>query len=339
MNDIFKNVKNDQMTPELNREMNDLFIKGLAKTIRPMASDAIDRIGEEMHNAESGMPYFSGSLSGSVNEMDEIIRTQNRRMKRGGSVPQAEEFDDDPAKEDGGNFLSFHNREQLLENLNLVYVNLIEFFKDTGLNDRNSESLINSIQVIEKSIDMAGGEVENPFAPEDFVSGLESPDTGNDAEEKAQRVIDNTVKFYKAGKVSEIDIVVHDNDEKYIKVVFSGYCRTDASTSKQPYTATGFIGPIKKFIGVEAIDYIYRSPNGGSMYVRSFEGGRWINKSNDFSIIFDEFNIESYDSKTENSAHNATNDEIIQEEITGKEAHLSHEGEEEEILDFEIEEK
>lgn len=163
--------------------------------------------------------------------------------------------------------------ESLLIGLYEIYDGLIDIFQRIGINHEISDKLTTQIWNLEKSMAKLGGTIEKTFVPEDYVSGLENPNL----EENAVKVISTTKRCYKLGSIENEKIEEGGNT---IRLTFKG----SLSSSGVKYVAQGVIkAGVRGWTGSEAIDYIYKT-GGGKMSVRSFEGGKWINCSENFDI-------------------------------------------------------
>jgi len=164
------------------------------------------------------------------------------------------------------------NAEKLLLNLYEVRDGLLESFpviKSSNL----SKSLIGHINVLASCIRELGGEAED-FDPIKNMSGLQTPAMVKTAE----RVIETTKLCYTLGKVENAFV---KDDGKSIIVSFIG--ENDDIT----YKATGTITCKNKWLGNEAIDYIYCTGS-GKMSVKALnENGVWIDKSNNYNVYWE----------------------------------------------------
>jgi len=202
----------------------------------------------------------------------------------------------DVANEKPRNLIS----EKLLITLYEIRDSLINIFSKCELNSNISESLADEISRLGDCIVYIGGDVED-FDPLSYASGLDTPDSIKNAEE----VLKRTIQCYKLGEIKQAKI---QEDGKEILIVFAG------KNKETTYQATGRI-IAKSWTGNEAIDYVY-SPKSGKMSVKSFEGGKWVNKSldgnSDYSVSW-ELQEQSINKK------NSTNSEetsLNKEEVT-----------------------
>ena len=322
--------KNDELTPEIIDEMNDMFYGALKGAIGAPSKEKIESLQNTQENPASSI-MLGASLGGDMDTMTGLInaaKNKNVFVNKNTDLAAAN-----------------LSKEQLLKKLYSIYDKNIEMFKFIGVNSEASDLLIESIQLLEASIELTGGKVDVPFAPEDFVSGLSLPDYEKTSLEKAGKVIDNTKKFYKAGKVKEYQIEEDETGNKFIYIVFSGESKAkDGSIVK--YTASGHVGPISRFDGSEAIDYMYREKTGGNIFVRSFFGGKWINKSQDYTIEFDNLDINDMSKKRQKEEIISNSTEEAQEYEQSENENILHEDLQEEVeedleedLGFEIQEK
>lgn len=159
---------------------------------------------------------------------------------------------------------------QLIKAISVIRENLMGV---CGLDSNVSSLLADEINNLGNVIRYLGGSVEE-FDPLDYMSGLGSPDNTKNAEE----VIKRTIQCYKMGKISNAKI---KNDGREINISFQG------ETKDIKYVASGIISS-SNWIGNEAIDYVY-TPSSGRMTVKSFENGRWVNKSEngDYDIAWE----------------------------------------------------
>lgn len=207
------------------------------------------------------------------------------------------------------------NTEKLLVSLFEIRDDMME---QVALMDINSDLVTKITSYVNKIggciVDL-GGEVEL-FEPINHVSGLQMPSFIKNAE----RVVDNTMQCYKMGKITKTQI--HE-DNKTIDIFFQG------NTKDTLYDVEGSVTALKSWIGNEAIDYIY-TKGSGKMFVRAFEDGRWIDKSDQFEICWS-LN-ESAIEKTLTQNKNEKKEEVISKTVNNDE-------EEDFDADFSIEEK
>jgi len=143
-----------------------------------------------------------------------------------------------------------------------VHNNLICAFSECKLNSPMANTLTSQINKIGSCIVNMGGEADM-FEPLNHVSGLKIPDTIKNAQE----VISRTIQCYRLGEIK--DAKVNDKGNE-INIVFEG------EEGDTKYTAYGRI-IANAWTGNEAIDYVY-TPSAGRMSVKSFQGGRWMDK-------------------------------------------------------------
>lgn len=162
--------------------------------------------------------------------------------------------------------------ENLLLKTYGVRDNLISSFGQIKLGSglaRNVTSIINDLGEI---IEELGGQAEK-FDPLAHVSGLKAPDM----EKNASRVVENTRDSYSIGAIEDARI-----DGKNIVIEFTGH------TDEVRYKAVGTVTASTGWIGNEAIDYIY-TPGEGKMSIKAFDGGRWVDKSSNYDIVWELF--------------------------------------------------
>ena len=158
--------------------------------------------------------------------------------------------------------------EELLESLYSIRDGLIEDFSSISLGTKLAGSLTSKINGLGGCIRRMGG-VADDFEPLNHVSGLDVPNQTKNA----KRVMENTLECYKLGKAEQVSI---GEDGRELVIDFTG---TEGDVS---YVATGKI-VAEEWNGNEAIDYVY-TPGEGRMSVRAFESGRWLDKSDKYSI-------------------------------------------------------
>jgi len=201
--------------------------------------------------------------------------------------------------------------EKILTAIYDVRDNLIDAFGGCKLNSALSDNLSQQINALGSCIVNLGGNAD-PFDPLNHVSGLEMPDNVKNAEE----VVERTMQCYKLGTIEKAQI--HE-DGKEINIVFSG------KEGSMAYKATGRI-IAKAWTGNEAIDYVY-TPNAGKMSVKSFEGGRWVNRSDtkNYHISWElsEQDLTQVSAKTSSNKEEVTqtaqNNDIVIQDADGEE--------------------
>jgi hypothetical protein len=165
------------------------------------------------------------------------------------------------------------NTEKLLLDLYEMRDEMIDSAKELGLGSKVASTLTKNINKIGTFIQSYGGKVED-FNPIDSISGLEEPDLSNNAE----RVIANTKRSYRLGKIGEAQI---SKNGKEIVMAFVG------NTGEMGYKALGTISTKGVWMGSEAIDYVY-TPGSGKMSVKALNNdGKWIDKSLDFNVSWE----------------------------------------------------
>lgn len=230
---------------------------------------------------------LKSSLSGSLRYQADIESKNQSSDHSGYSVT---------AQEPTRNLVS----EKLLITLYEIRDNLITMFSKCELNSDISESLSDEINRLGDCIVYIGGDVED-FDPLSYASGLDTPDAVKNAEE----VLKRTIQCYKLGEIKEAKI---QEDGKEILIVFAG------KNKETTYQAKGRI-IAKSWTGNEAIDYVY-SPRSGKMSVKSFEGGKWINKSlegnSDYNVSWEL----QEQSASESNIKNSEETSLTKEEVT-----------------------
>lgn len=165
------------------------------------------------------------------------------------------------------------NTEKILTEMYDIRDEMIDSFKDVDVSSKLALTLTNSINKIGSFIKSYGGKVET-FDPLDNASGLEIPDITVNAE----RVIDNTRRAYKLGKIEKS---ATSNNGKEIQIEFTG------EKGEMVYRAMGTICANGSWTGSEAIDYVYTIGE-GKMSVKALNNeGRWADKSSDFKISWE----------------------------------------------------
>lgn len=156
--------------------------------------------------------------------------------------------------------------ESLLLDLYEVRDGLIEVFENLDHDSSLCKFVTANINMVGGCIMKLGGQVEN-FVPLMHISGLTKPSLSKTAE----RVVETTKQCYSLGSVGDDNIL---NDGKTIELTFSG------QTPTIQYKAVAKLTASKGWVGNEAIDYIY-SGGSGNLTVKSFEKGKWVDKSAD----------------------------------------------------------
>lgn len=165
--------------------------------------------------------------------------------------------------------ISNYNTEEMLMALYEVRDSLIDSFKNIDIDSEISQSLSANINKLGICIKKMGGEAES-FDPFNYLSGLQNPSTVKSAE----RVIETTKQCYALGKIE--DCFVKDAG-KTILITFSG------NKNNISYKAKGTITALRSWTGNEAIDYLYKTGS-GKMSVKAYDNGKWVDKSDDYSV-------------------------------------------------------
>jgi len=219
------------------------------------------------------------------------------------------------------------NTEKLLVELYEIRDEMIESTNEIGLGSKIASTLTKNINRIGAFIESYGGKVDN-FNPLDSVSGLDAPDMTSNAE----RVVSNTERSYRLGKIGETKI---SKNGKEIIIAFVG------NNGDVGYKALGTIGAKGVWMGSEAIDYVY-TPGEGKMSVRALNNeGKWIDKSSDFNISWELWENTGKDEECDDgkegikTAEKEENSVEIKEEVKSQ---TQNNDIDEEIGDFPIEE-
>ena len=225
---------------------------------------------------------------------------------------------------------------RLVITLKNIYHGLIDVFERSGLNSGVEDELVTLIKKTGACIQFLGEPVEE-FKPLSHLSGLQAPDMVKNA----NKVVETTNQCYKLGKIEETTV---SDDGKKIGIIFSG------QEGDMTYKAFGQISA-RSWEGSEAIDYIYVPETGGKMSVKTYEGGKWVDKSDTgvYDIYYDleeiDLSVEGKtkdDEKYTSSENNITveSDVEVEKNIPQKEevqpTTLNNEDDDEEIGDFPI---
>jgi len=183
----------------------------------------------------------------------------------------------EPASDAGRLFSGPHkevaeNTEELLTSLYEVRDNLISTFEGSKLNKVLADSITRNIHSLGSCITRLGGQV-NKFDPLEHVSRLKTPDL----QKNADRVIETTKQCY-LGSIEGIE--TKEDDVNTILATFVG------REGSVQYKAAATITAAHGWVGNEAIDYVY-TPGEGRLSVKAFSAGKWIDKSDDYSIYWD----------------------------------------------------
>jgi hypothetical protein len=189
---------------------------------------------------------------------------------------------------------------KLLVTLKNIRHGLIDVFERSGLNSGVEDHLVNLIEKTSACIQYLGEPIEK-FKPLSHLSGLQAPDMVKNA----NKVVDTTIQCYKLG---EIDDTTVSDDGRNIGIVFSGEERG------MKYKAYGTI-TARSWEGSEAIDYIYVPETGGKMSVKTFENGKWADKSDNgqYDIYYE---LEETDTTVEGNSQDDENNTSSENDIT-----------------------
>jgi len=158
---------------------------------------------------------------------------------------------------------------RLIGVLRKVHGGLVDTFERIGLNSGLEDNLVNLIDSVGACLAYLGDPTEK-FEPLRHLSGLQAPNLVKNA----GKVVETTLNCYKIGEVESHKI---SKDGSEIEIVFSGM------QGNIRYKAFGVVSSESAWEGSEAIDYIY-TPGSGKMSVKAFEKGRWIDRSDEYSI-------------------------------------------------------
>jgi len=183
--------------------------------------------------------------------------------------------------------------ESLLINLFEVRDSLIDTFSSLDIHSTSATKLTDNINKIGASIISLGGSIDD-FDPMEHVSGLQMPNL----QKNASRVIETTKQCYSLGQI-EGEILSNDK----IVMTFSG------SENNTLFKAKAKIGSYNGWSGNEAIDYIY-TPGAGKISVKAFQDGRWVDKSNSYSISWEL----TEEPKTASEQKNEKKENIVEED-------------------------
>lgn len=189
------------------------------------------------------------------------------------------------------------NTEEVLTDLFETRDSLIDMVK----NDSDiSSPLVDNINKLGSCIRKMGGEAEE-FDPFVHITGLQTPSMVKNA----HRVIENTKEAYTLGKIGETKV---DENGRTITIVFYGI-KDDIA-----YKAVGTITAEKRWLGNEAVEYIY-SPEEGRLSVKALnEDGEWIDKSNNYKISWElsegQMNVPENKEEVQVQASNNVEEEI-----------------------------
>jgi hypothetical protein len=160
--------------------------------------------------------------------------------------------------------------EVLIGVLRKMHASLVDVFERSGLNSGIESSLVTLIDSAGSCLTFLG-ESTHKFEPLKHLSGLQAPNMLKNA----SKVLETTLNCYKLGEITESKI---SDDGSVIEIVFSG------KSNDTEYKAFGEI-QASSWEGSEAIDYIY-TPGSGKMSVKSFEGGKWVDKSDHYHVTW-----------------------------------------------------
>ena len=165
------------------------------------------------------------------------------------------------------------NTEELLVDAYETRDSLIGSFKDIQLGSDLANSMKTAINRVGRIIRGLGGEAEE-FDPLSHASGLNAPSI----DKYASRVIENTLDSYTLGKINDAKL-----DGNSIIIEFAG------SSNNMQYRAIGTITTDSRWLGTEAIDYVY-TPGEGKMSVKiANQNGEWIDQIEGYDIRWELF--------------------------------------------------
>ena len=197
----------------------------------------------------------------------------------------------------------------LVITLKNIHAGLVDVFERSGMNSGFEDKLVTMIGKTGSCIRYLGDEVDE-FQPLSHLSGLEAPDMVKNA----NKVVDTTLQCYKLGKIDDTSI---SDDGRTIGIIFSG---TEHGVN---YKACGTI-TATSWEGSEAIDYIYVPSSGGKMSIKTFENGKWIDKSESehydifWELLENDVVVEGNDTKEENKSSNEKSVIVESDDQVGK---------------------
>jgi len=197
---------------------------------------------------------------------------------------------------------------KLISTLKRVHGGLIDVFERSGLNSGVEGNLVDLIDTTGACLNYLG-ETTAKFEPLRHLSGLQAPNMVKNA----NKVVETTMSCYKIGSIEGHQI---SDDGSEIQIVFSGKYRNIE------YKAFGVV-TASSWEGSEAIDYIY-TPGSGKLSVKSFECGKWIDKSDKYEV---KWTLEEKDLNLEEKAQENPNNSTVEREIVASEK-ISEEKEE-----------
>jgi len=187
--------------------------------------------------------------------------------------------------------------ERLIGALKQVHAGLVDVFERSGLNSGVEKNLVGLIDLATACLNHVG-ERTPQFEPLRHLSGLQAPNMVKNA----NKVLETTLNCYKIGSITEHNV---SDDGSEITICFSG------KQGEIEYQAFGRVAA-NSWEGSEAIDYIY-TPGSGKMSVKAFEGGKWVDKSDHYSISW---TLEENDPTVDEESSGLGNpDEISFEEV------------------------
>ena len=251
-------------------------IEKLKELMGGVDQEKLEEVSEEIENANRS----NGNFQNETRTSDVINKRKTKSLNR--------------VKLDLG-----ESTEMVIESFFSIYDNLIAIFESMDMDHPLSSLIIKTIDHTVESIRSVGGVVDD-FNPIDHVSGLSTPVFS----ENAKKVIENTIKYYNAGEVTEAKIKSKSNG-RTIVLVFSG------EKFGFSFKATGEVSG--DWSGNEAIDYIY-TPKSGKMSVKALKNGRWTNagEKDEYQIVWEleEIPVESKVSPDENESPEEDGEEI-----------------------------
>jgi len=222
-----------------------------------------------------------------------------------------------------------YSTEKLLISLYDIHDSLVSLFEGLNHTSPLASSLSINIDKVDDCIVELGGKIEK-FIPLDHVSGLSVPADATNI----TKVIETTKACYNSGNIEDAR---SDSASKSINITFMG--KDDQLNVL--YRALGSIVAKSSWNGNEAIDYIY-TPQSGKMSVKVLEGGKWIDRSEDYKVGWEleelDLNAATEDDLLIFKKLKEKPETVVNEETVGRDnSDLSVL--EEENLDFTIEEK
>jgi hypothetical protein len=205
-----------------------------------------------------------------------------------------------------------HNPEpqkdlRLIKTISVIHKGLIDVFERSGLNSGIEGNLVTLIEATAAVLNYLG-EPTTRFEPLRHLSGLKPPNMVKNA----NKVLETTLSCYNLGEVSGQSV---SDDGSVINIVFSG------KSGEIEYVAHGEVSA-HSWEGSEAIDYIY-TPGSGKMSIKAYEGGKWVDKSDNKNYLIN-WELEEKDLSLEgNPTDNSNNSTVEELEVIASEENLS----------------